>query len=180
MIQTKQEPIEATILPGIERFDSRQDFTKRTGAEPPPFNPLKPKKYWRDPAAPTSRPRVTYQRTLMRWADGTPVIENGEPVFEPISMTPAEAAAVNIPSEEDDIRALHDPDRYGYKGTLAVPLRELEGDEYYAIPAGVGGATAVVVRRRSLWDAATPRDPLMEVLLRVEKKLDQALSGNCP
>lgn len=172
MIQTATAPLNETALPGIEIYDSREAYQVKTGHPAPLFDPAKPRKYWRDTTPAGNRPKKVYLRTLMRYNDGTPVIEDGQPVFEPISMTPAEAATVNIPSEEDDIRAQNLPDQYGYKTPpVPVPLRELEGDEYYFLAPGF--TRVVMVGRRALVEAERQQDPLV----RIEQKIDQLLAN---
>ena len=171
MITTATAPLIETALAGVERFDSREAFEKRTGTPAPAFNPNRPRKYWRDTAPTGSRPKRVYVRTLMQYSDGTPVVEDGQPVFEPISLSHDEATTINIPSEEDDIRAINDPDKYGYKvPPVSLPLRELEGDEYYFIS---GGFTRVVmVGRRSLVEAEREKDPMVQI----NAKLDRIIS----
>jgi hypothetical protein len=172
MIQTATAPLTETVLAGIERFDSRESFAKLTGTPALPFNPARPRKYWRDNAPAGVRPKRVYMRTLMQFADGTPVVEGGQPVFEPLSLSHDEATTVNIPGEEDDIRAINDPNKFGYRvPPVSLPLRELEGDEYYFVSGGF--AWVVMVGRRALVDAERMKDPLV----RIESKLDRILEA---
>ena len=168
MIQTATAPLTETILAGVERFDSREAFEKRTGTPAPAFSPNRPRKYWRDTAPTGSRPKRVYMRTLMQYADGTPVIEDGQPVFEPISLSHDEATTVNIPGEEDDIRAINDPDKFGYKvPPVSVPLRELEGDEYYFVSNRF--TRVVMVGRRSLVEAERAKDPMEQIHAKLDR-----------
>lgn len=109
-------------------YQTREDYRRATGEDPPPFDPYKPPKHWFDPAAriaDTTRRNVIYDHVLALSESGTPIAgPDGRPMLELLLLTRADAAAVNIPGPGDPRRPL--PDGL----PVPCPLRPLaEGEE---------------------------------------------------
>lgn len=84
MAQIRQLAIQDLYLFPV--FSTRKQYEKAFGEQPPPFDPKKPPKHWRDPSP--AGDTVTY--TVFDWESKT---------VRPLTMKAEEAAAINIPGE---------------------------------------------------------------------------------
>ncbi len=89
---------------GIEKlflfptYQSRAEYLKATGLEPPEFDRSRPPKTWFDPAAEKSTKRtVLYNCVLATDEKGYPILDqDGKLYFEPMVLSKQEAATVNL------------------------------------------------------------------------------------
>jgi hypothetical protein len=145
-------------------YQSRDEYQKATGAEPPPYDPTKDPKHWFDPAAAQSAKKYfIYDRILAIDNDGMGRHgPDGKPFFEELVLSRQEAATLNIP--------------HGYaneanngKPPIPCPVRPLDDDEELAFE----WADIVVVHNKKLWGDLTiswsPQD--RELLRAIAKKL---------
>ena len=137
----------------FRRYQTRADYQKATGQEPPPFNPNRRPKYWFDPTAKdSSRRNVVYDNTLVVSEFGKPIPgPDGKPMLDLLTLPKMEAATVNIPPEGTNIEGT---DKY----EELLPLRDLEpGEELFFQFGGL-----VAVKNVELFDALkegfTPAD----------------------
>lgn len=125
---------------GLERlymfpyFQTREEYQKAIGVEPPKWDSTKPPKYWYDPAAKDStRRNVTYDQVIAYSASGSPLLDaNGNPTMELMMLNKDEAANVNIPPKglgSANIPGADVPE-------IPPPLRALHADEELFIPFG--------------------------------------------
>jgi hypothetical protein len=65
-------------------YQTREDYRQATGQEPPPWDPNRPPKYWRDASAGSStRRNVVYDLVVATGPTGTPVAgPDGKPVLD--------------------------------------------------------------------------------------------------
>lgn len=128
-------------------FQTREQYRKAVGVEPPPFDETRPPQQWYDPSISTSTKRtVIYDNVLAVDENGMPKRdENGKPYFEPLMILKSEAATVNIPPK----LAANEP------GTdvpdVPPPVRALEPDEELIFDFG----GIVLVRNKNLVDPAS-------------------------
>lgn len=148
-------------------YQTRADYARATGEEPPEFDIARPPQYWYDPAAPGSTKRsLIYQNILAVNEKGQPLKdEKGNPFFEPVVMLKSEAGSVNIPLAV----AANEP---GTEVPAAQPpLRDLDPDEELFFDFG----GVVMVRNKTLADSSapvgfTPQD--RELLKTIARKLN--------
>ena len=138
--------------PGIYGLDSlylfpyhqtREDYQRSTGAEPPAFNPSRPPKYWFDPKARESlRRTVVYENVLAVSQTGSALVgDDGKPYLEPLMLNKDEAAAVNIPPKGPTISNIPGAD----VPEVPPPVRSLADDEELAF--GFAGTVSVRTKR---------------------------------
>lgn len=124
-------------------YQTREQYTKATGKEPPEFNPNKPPKGWFDPAAvadASTRRSVVYENVIASSDSGFAIAgEDGKPALEALLLSKADAATVNIPLKN----SANEPG--AGVPEVPVPLRDLEPEEY--LDFGFGGN--VIVRNRN-------------------------------
>ena len=126
------------------RYQTRADYQKATGQEPPPFDPNKRPKYWFDPTAKDSpRRNVVYDNVLVVSEFGKPIPgPDGKPMLELMTLPKVEAATVNIPPEGTNIEGAGECE-------ALLPLRNLEpGEELFFQFGGL-----VAVKNVELFDA---------------------------
>ena len=146
------------------RYQTRADYQKATGQEPPPFDPNQRPKYWFDPTAKDSpRRNVVYDNTLVLSEFGRPIPgPDGKPMLDLLTLPKTVAATVNIPPEGTNIEGT---DKY----EELLPLRDLEpGEELFF---QFGGLVAVknVELFDSLKEGFTPADRAL--IQAIAKKL---------
>lgn len=125
--------VQGEVRYGIEKlylfpyFQTREDYQKATGVEPPKFDGSRPPKYWFDPAAKDAvRRNVTYDQVIAYAASGSPLVsENGSPMLEMLMLNKDEAATVNIPPKGPTVSNVAGADR----PDIPPPLRALRADE---------------------------------------------------
>jgi len=140
--------VQGEVRYGIERlylfpyYQTREDFERATGVEPPKFDPLRPPKFWFDPAAKSStRRNVAYEQVLSYAVNGSPLLgEDGKPLLEPLTIGKDEAATVNIPPKGLGMANIIGAD----KPEVPPPLRALHADEEFFTP--IGGVIAVRIK----------------------------------
>jgi len=83
-------------------YQTRDQYMKAIGEEPPPFDATRPPKYWFDPNLLNSAKRsVVYENTLAVGENGRPASgPDGRPFLEPLLIFRLEAATVNIPLKQ--------------------------------------------------------------------------------
>lgn len=115
-------------------FQTREDYQKATGVEPPKWDSTRPPKYWFDPAAKDStRRNVTYDQVIAYSASGSPLFDDkGNPTLELMMLNKDEAAGVNIPPKGLGIANVSGAD----KPEIPPPLRALRADEELFVPFG--------------------------------------------
>ena len=157
---------------GIERlylfpyYQTREDYKKATGVEPPKFDPLKPPKYWMDPAAKdTVRRNMAYDRVISYAANGALLFdENDQPLLEGLVLNKDEAATVNIPPKGLGMTNIEGADR----PEVPPPLRALNPDEEFFIP--FPGIAAVRIKGTLEPDRGFTEDD-RSMLLAIARKL---------
>jgi len=118
-------------------YQTREDYRRATGQEPPPWDPNRPPKYWFDPNARLStRRNVVYDCVIATSESGKPLMgPDGKPMLDFLVLTKEEAATVNIPPK--DVSNVPGAD----KPEVPCPLRPLEpGEELFF---DFGGIVAV-------------------------------------
>jgi hypothetical protein len=124
-------------------YQTREQYAKATGKEPPEFDSTKSPKSWFDPAAAadaSTRRSVVYENVIAGNADGYAIAgEDGKPMLEAMLLSKAEAATVNIPLKV----SANEPGAGAPE--VPVPLRNLEPEEY--LDFGFGGN--VIVHNRN-------------------------------
>ena len=105
-------------------YQTREDYRQATGQEPPPWDPNRPPKYWRDPSALSSpRRNVIYDYVLATGPTGTPVAGlDGKPVLDLLVLRKEDAATVNLPPLATNVPGADVPE-------VPCPLRPLEPEE---------------------------------------------------
>ena len=147
-------------------YQSREDYQKATGSEPPQWNPNKPPKYWFDPKAKQSAKRsVVYDSVLSVAANGTPIPgPDGKPQLEPLLLTREDAASVNIPPKGPAVANVPGSDQ----PEVLPPLGALAPEEELAF--GFGGT--VIVKNKNLQpDPGTFTRDDRALLLKIAAKL---------
>lgn len=117
----------------FRRYQTREEYQKATGAEPPPFDENRPPKYWQDPAAKESTKRnVVYDCVIATGLSGQPVPgPDGKPMLDVLVLKKEEAASVNIPPNFSNVPGADVPE-------VPMPLRPLEpGEELFFQFGGV-------------------------------------------
>lgn len=122
-------------------YQTREDYRRATGQEPPPWNPNRAPKYWFDPnAAQSQRRSVVYEYALATSETGAPLVgPDGRPMLDVLVLSKDEAATVNIPPKE--VTNVPGADR----PEVPCPLRPLEPDEELFFD--FGGVVAVKNRK---------------------------------
>lgn len=123
---------------GIERlylfpyYQTREEYKKATGLEPPPFTATKPPKYWFDPAAKDStRRNVSYDNVIAYAANGSPLLgADGKPMMDILVISKDEAASVNIPPKGLGVANVPGSD----VPEVPPPMRALNPDEELFVP----------------------------------------------
>lgn len=113
-------------------YQTREDYQKATGQEPPKFDGSRPPKYWADPEAKnTARRNMVYDRVIAYYSNGSPASdENGNPQMEALVLNRDEAATVNIPPKGIGMANIAGADR----PEVPPPLRALHEDEELFFP----------------------------------------------
>lgn len=127
-------------------FQTREEYNKFTGEEPPTWDPLKPPKYCYDAKAlGSSRRNVVYDQVLaVSEENGMAKIGlDGKPYFEIMVLPKEEAARVNIPPKGPGVSNVPGADQ----PEVPVPLRPLEADEEMFFDFG----GVVAVRNKSMY-----------------------------
>ena len=108
-------------------YQTREQYQKATGHEPPTFNPARPPKHWFDPSADSSQRRnIVYDRVIALSVTGSAMPdENGKPMMEPMILVKRDAATVNLPLSGETVTDATEPG----PAAVPVPLRDLEADE---------------------------------------------------
>jgi len=103
------------------RYQTRDDYRKAVGVEPPPFDMRRAPKYWRDPAAmAATRNNVVYANVLLMSELGIAIPgSDGRPQLDVLVLSKAEAATVNIPPDATNVPGADVPE-------VPMPLRNLE------------------------------------------------------
>jgi hypothetical protein len=138
---------------GIEKlylfpyYQTREDYAKAAGKDAPAFDHTRPPKYWEDPGAiQSSRRNVVYDQVLALSPAGLPVPSlDGKPMLEPLVLSKAEAAQVNIPPKGPTITNVPGAE----VPEVPPPLRNLAA--YEELCFGFGGT--VFVRNKSIPEA---------------------------
>jgi hypothetical protein len=104
-------------------YGSRDEYSKVTGQEAPPWNAARPLKLWFDPNAAASPKRaIIYDRVLAVSEIGVPLRDpGGSPFVEPLVLEKSEAASVNLPDHRTPTNITLVP--------VPVPLRALDAEE---------------------------------------------------
>ncbi len=130
--------VQGEVRYGIERlyvfpyYQTREEYQKATGVEPPKFDGTKAPKYWFDPAAKGStRRNMAYDYVLSYAVNGSPLFdENGKPMLEMLMLNKDDAATVNIPPKGLGMANIPGAD----KPEIPPPLRALNADEEFFVP----------------------------------------------
>lgn len=103
------------------RYQTREDYRKATGAEPPQFDARKAPKYWLDPKAKESpRNSVVYDNVVLVGVGSAAVPGlDGNPQLDVLVLSKAEAGTVNIPPNATNVPGADVPE-------VPMPLRPLE------------------------------------------------------
>ena len=106
---------------------TREAYQKASGEEPPPWNPQKPPKYWRDPKAlQSARRNVVYDSVVATSQGGSPLAgPDGKPVLDLMVLSKEDAASVNIPPKGPGVSNVPGAD----VPEVPCPLRPLEPNE---------------------------------------------------
>ena len=147
------------LLPGIEQFQSREEYKARTGNDAPVWNPIMGPKYWRD-----ARPALP---ALVNYA--IPVIQDagsGHVAVQAITLSRTWAQSVNIaPSSVDPADAPREP-------LMPYPIRALFEDEELVV--GLGGI--IQVHNRELWAQVTSTSGDLTPIIRLLEWIKAALT----
>jgi hypothetical protein len=130
--------VQSEVRYGLEKlylfpyYQTREDYQKATGQEPPKFDGTKPPKYWFDPAAKDStRRNIAYDQIIAYAVSGSPLFdENGKPMLEMMMLNKDEAGSVNIPPKGLGQANIPGAD----KPEVPPPLRALRSDEELFVP----------------------------------------------
>lgn len=153
-------------------YGTREKYQEATGQEPPPFDPLKPPKFWFDPkATEAGRRNVMYDRVIALTESGRPFADaQGNVVLEPLMITAQQAATVNIPYQKTANEA------GSGQIPVQVPLREPDPDEELFIDR----ANNVSIRNKKLWEQENSRNVFTlldrELLRAIARKLGVPVS----
>ena len=115
------------------RYQTREDYQKATGVEPPPFDENRQPKYWLDAAAAASLKRsVVYDSVIATSLTGQAVPgPDGKPMLDVLVLSKDHAASVNIPPNFSNVPGADVPE-------VPMPLRALEpGEELFFQFGGV-------------------------------------------
>ena len=165
-------PTQGEVRYGIEQlylfpyFQTREEYQKATGQEPPKFDGTRPPKYWFDPAAKdANRRNVTYDQVIAYSASGSPLLDdNGNPTLELMMLNKDDAAVVNIPPKGLGFSNIAGAD----KPEIPPPLRALRPDEELFVP--FGSIVAVRIKGTLEPDRGFTEDD-RSLLVAVAKKL---------
>jgi len=159
-------------LKRLHYYQNRDEYTARVGQPPPPFDPTKRPKYWRDlyPIA-QGLPEMEY-KMLATGPAGLPIRhpQTGRPYLRTVAMWADEAAAVNLPTGATNAPGEDVP-------PVQVPLEPLGETQYLDWPADgdtLAERMALVVvrdRRDELMRPATWRLREQQLLERIAEKL---------
>lgn len=122
-------------------YQTRQDYRRAVGEEPPAWDPQRPPKYWFDPnARQSTRRNVVYDNVLAVSESGSPLVgPDGKPMLDLLVLSKEEAATVNIPPKEvSNVPGADRPE-------VPCPLRALDPDEELFFD--FGGIVAVKNRK---------------------------------
>ncbi len=113
-------------------YQTREDYNRRTGHEPPPWNPNRAPKAWEDPKAlESNRRNVIYDYVVAYAKNGAPLVDAHEkPMFDLLVMTKDEAATVNIAPKGPTVANVAGAD----VPEIPPPLRALEASEELFMP----------------------------------------------
>jgi hypothetical protein len=129
----------------FQRYQTREDYQKATGAEPPPFDERKAPKYWFDPNAKDSvRKSVVYDNVVLvdeRSGAAVPG-PDGKPQLDTLLLSRDEAGTVNIPPNASNVPGTDVPE-------VPMPLRALEPGEELCFQF----ANVVAVRNVELFES---------------------------
>lgn len=155
-------------------YQTREDYTAKTGKECPIFNPMLPVKHWEDPNVfdrEGGRPVVSYDVIAIHpTTNGILIDEYGKPYYEKMTMQTVHAAVVNIPPKRAGTPDVVDP-RTGrtYAGEVRMPLRPLNYDEEII----VGGFRGLTYQKKQ--QQLQPHDMIIDQIQRVAKAFDERL-----
>lgn len=121
-------------------YQTREDYQRATGQEPPPWDPNRAPKHWFDPnAAQSARRSVIYENVLALSDTGSPLVSpDGKPMLDVLVLSKEEAATVNIPPLGTNVPGADRPE-------IPCPLRALDPDEELFFD--FGGVVAVKNRK---------------------------------
>lgn len=124
-------------------YQTREDYRRAVGQEPPPWDPNRAPKYWFDPnARQSTRRNVVYDLVIATSETGSALVgPDGKPMLDLLVLGKEEAATVNIPPK--DLTNVPGADR----PEVPCPLRPLEPNEELFFDFG----GAVAVKNRELW-----------------------------
>lgn len=124
-------------------YQTREDYRRAVGQDPPEWDSNRPPKYWFDPnARQSARRNVVYDLVLATAENGSPLIgPDGKPMLDLLVLSKEEAATVNIPRK--DVSNVPGADR----PEVPCPLRPLEPDEELFFDFG----GVVAVKNRALY-----------------------------
>jgi hypothetical protein len=147
-------------------FQTREDYKKAVGVEPPPFNSNRAPKYWFDPAAKDySRRSMVYGQSLVYYSNGSPMADaKGNPVLDVLVINRDEAASVNIPAKHVGAANIAGADA----PEVPMPLRPLEPNEELFFP--FPGIVAVRIKGTQEADRGFTEED-RAILLAIAKKL---------
>ena len=125
-------------------YQTREDYQKATGTEPPAWNPAKPPKYWFDPKAKQATKRsILYDAVITVAENGAPIPgPDSKPQTEPLLIPRDEAATVNIPPKGANVANVPGADQ----PEVQPPLGPLAAEEELAF----GFAGIVIVKNKNL------------------------------
>jgi hypothetical protein len=125
-------------------YQTRDEFQKATGLEPPAFDPSKPPKYWLDTEiVKTTKRNVVYDQVLAVSEQGSALAgPDGQPALEPMVLGRSDAISVNIPNKA----GANEPGADQHE--VQPPLRDLEEDEELFFDLG----GIVAVRNKRFYD----------------------------
>lgn len=113
-------------------YQTREDYLKATGHEPPAWDPKRPPKGWEDPKAlQAARRNVVYDFVVAYALNGSPLVGNDyKPTLDLLVLTKDEAATVNIPPKGPTVSNIPGAD----VPEIPPPLRALAANEELFMP----------------------------------------------
>ncbi len=125
-------------------YQTREDYRKAFGVEPPPWDESRPPKRWLDPGAlGSSRRNVVYDPVIATSDTGQALVgPDGRPVLDVLVLKKEEAASVNIPPAATNVPGADVPE-------APPPLRRLEANEELFFQFG----GLVAVKNKELYQA---------------------------
>ncbi len=125
----------------FKRYRDREEYTKETGLDAPPYDPSSPPKHWEDPSPGDMRKLYLNYTVIEMNRNGKPLRLNIQdpPRIQSISLRPAEASTLNLPDKSITGQLELSPE-------VPVPIRDLEEDEELVF--GAYSAFDVLIRKK--------------------------------